>query len=85
VREVIANYVMHLRDQSSRPQDDTSGRQRRAGNSGGTVSVTISIGVAERQVDHRNPEAVLKSADQALYSAKGAGRNCVMVHGQQSQ
>lgn len=85
VREVIANYVMHLRDQNSRPQDDTSGRQRRAGSSGGTVSVTISIGVAERQVDHRNPEAVLKSADQALYSAKGAGRNCVMVHGQQSQ
>ncbi|MEX5504006.1 GGDEF domain-containing protein [Pseudomonas putida] len=85
VREVIANYVMHLRDQSSRPQDDTSGRQRRAGSSGGTVSVTISIGVAERQVDHRNPEAVLKSADQALYSAKGAGRNCVMVHGQPSR
>ncbi|RCL21896.1 GGDEF domain-containing protein [Pseudomonas sp. AFG_SD02_1510_Pfu_092] len=85
VREVIANYVMHLRDPQSRPQDDTAGRQRRAGSSGGTVSVTISIGVAERQADHRNPEAVLKSADQALYSAKGAGRNCVMVHGQQSQ
>ncbi|MDD2106561.1 MULTISPECIES: GGDEF domain-containing protein [Pseudomonas] len=85
VREVIANYVMHLRDQHNRPQDDTTGRQRRAGSSGGTVSVTISIGVAERQADHRNPEAVLKSADQALYSAKGAGRNCVMVHGQQSQ
>ncbi|PYB72120.1 GGDEF domain-containing protein [Pseudomonas sp. LB-090624] len=85
VREVIANYVMHLRDQHSRPQDDSAGRQRRAGSSGGTVSVTISIGVAERQADHRNPDAVLKCADQALYSAKGAGRNCVMVHGQQSQ
>lgn len=85
VREVIANYVMHLRDQHNRPQDDTAGRLRRAGSSSGTVSVTISIGVAERQADHRNPEAVLKSADQALYSAKGAGRNCVMVHGQQSQ
>jgi len=84
-RELIANYVMHLRDQHSRPQDDAAGRQRRAGSAGGTVSVTISIGVAERQIDHRNPEAVLKSADQALYSAKGAGRNCVMVHGQQSQ
>ncbi|HDS1790300.1 GGDEF domain-containing protein [Pseudomonas putida] len=84
VREVIANYVMHLRDQHNRPQDDTAGRQRRAGSAGGTVSVTISIGVAERQADHRNPEAVLKSADQALYSAKGAGRNCVMVHGRQS-
>lgn len=85
VREMIANYVMHLRDQHNRPQDDTAGCQRRAGSAGGTVSVTISIGVAERQADHRNPEAVLKSADQALYSAKGAGRNCVMVHGQQSQ
>lgn len=84
VREVIANYVMHLRDPHNRPQDDTAGRQRRAGSGGGTVSVTISIGVAERQADHRNPEAVLKSADQALYSAKGAGRNCVMVHGRQS-
>lgn len=85
VREVIANYVMHLRDKHSRPQDDSTGRQRRAGSSGGTVSVTISIGVAERQADHRNPEAVLKSADQALYNAKGAGRNCVVVHGQQSR
>ena len=85
VREVIANYVMHLRDKYNRPQDDTAGRQRRAGSSGGTVSVTISIGVAERQADHRNPEAVLKSADQALYDAKGAGRNCVVVHGQQSR
>lgn len=85
VREVIANYVMHLRDKYNRPQDDTTGCQRRAGSSGGTVSVTISIGVAERQADHRNPEAVLKSADQALYNAKGAGRNCVVVHGQQSR
>lgn len=85
VREMIANYTMHLRDQNSRPQDDSTGRQRRGGSAGGTVSVTISIGVAERLVDHRNPEEVLKSADQALYSAKGAGRNCVMVYGQQSQ
>ncbi|WEL55947.1 GGDEF domain-containing protein [Pseudomonas kermanshahensis] len=85
VRGVIANYAMQLRDQNSRPQDDSTGRQRRAGSGAGTVSVTISIGVAERQADHRNPEAVLKSADQALYSAKEAGRNCVMVHGQQSQ
>ncbi|WP_409264470.1 diguanylate cyclase, partial [Pseudomonas sp. KCJK9000] len=85
VREMIANYTMHLRDQSNRPQDDTAGRQRRSGSAGGTVSVTISIGVAERQAEHRNPEEVLKCADQALYSAKSAGRNCVMVHGQQSQ
>ncbi|MNI84683.1 diguanylate cyclase [compost metagenome] len=43
--------------------------------------MTVSIGVAER-VEQRAPEQVLKSADQALYSAKGAGRNCVMAFGQ---
>jgi len=85
VREMIANYAIQLRDQNNRPQDDSAGRQRRAGGANSTVSVTISIGVAERLVDHRNPEAVLKSADEALYSAKGAGRNCVMMFGQQSR
>ncbi|MNZ17611.1 Phytochrome-like protein cph2 [compost metagenome] len=85
VREMIANYTMQLRDQNNRPQDDSAGRQRRSGSGAGTVSVTISIGVAERLIEHRNPEEVLKSADQALYSAKGAGRNCVMVYGQQSR
>ena len=40
-----------------------------------------SFGGAER-VEQRTPEKVLKSADQALYSAKGAGRNCVMAFGQ---
>jgi PleD family two-component response regulator len=33
-------------------------------------------------VEQRAPEQVLKSADEALYSAKGAGRNCVMAFGQ---
>ncbi|MFB4392362.1 MULTISPECIES: diguanylate cyclase [unclassified Pseudomonas] len=83
VREMIANYAIQLRDQNSRPQDDSTGRQRRAGAAGSTVSVTISIGVAERLADHRNPEEVLKSADEALYGAKSAGRNCVVMAGQQ--
>ena len=85
VREMIANYAIQLRDQNSRPPDDSAGRQRRGGATNGAVSVTISIGIAERVVEHRNPEAVLKSADEALYSAKGAGRNCVVIFGQQAQ
>ncbi|WP_287808987.1 diguanylate cyclase, partial [Pseudomonas sp.] len=71
-----------LRNPENRPQDDKQGRQRRSGPGASAVSVTISIGVAERLVDHRTPEQVLKSADEALYSAKGAGRNCVMGYGQ---
>ncbi|MFA7891862.1 GGDEF domain-containing protein [Pseudomonas putida] len=81
IREAIAGYAMHLRDQSARPQDDNAGRQRRTGSSGDTVTVTISLGVAERQGDNRSVEEVLKAADQALYAAKAAGRNCLMVHG----
>lgn len=82
IRETIANYAIHLRNQDNRPQDDLQGRQRRAGSPASVVSVTVSIGVAERQAEHRNPDEVLKAADQALYAAKGAGRNCVIAYGQ---
>ncbi|WP_416194736.1 diguanylate cyclase [Pseudomonas sp. AH2] len=80
VRESIAIYSIQLRNQD-RPNDDQQGRQRRSGARASSVSVTISIGVAERQMEQRTPEEVLKSADEALYSAKGAGRNCVVAHG----
>ncbi|WP_038820740.1 diguanylate cyclase, partial [Pseudomonas syringae] len=82
IRETIANYAIQLRNKDSRPQDDQQGRQRRSGAHEASVSVTVSIGVAERQPEHRTPEEVLKSADQALYAAKGAGRNCVVAYGQ---
>ncbi|AZC21169.1 MULTISPECIES: GGDEF domain-containing protein [Pseudomonas] len=82
IREIIAGYNIQLRNQENRPQDDQQGRQRRGAAGASSVSVTISIGVAERLMEHRTPEEVLKSADQALYSAKGAGRNCVMAFGQ---
>ncbi|MDD2052563.1 GGDEF domain-containing protein [Pseudomonas putida] len=82
IRETIAHYQIQLRNKDNRPQDDQQGRQRRGAAGASSVSVTVSIGVAERQPEHRSPEEVLKSADQALYAAKGAGRNCVMAHGQ---
>ena len=74
IRESIASYQMHLRNQDSRPKDDQQGRQRRSGASASVVSVTVSIGVAER-LEQRTPDQVLKSADQALYKAKRGGRN----------
>ncbi|RZT10376.1 diguanylate cyclase (GGDEF) domain-containing protein [Duganella sp. CF402] len=41
--------------------------------------VTVSIGVASIiPGEQQGPETLLRAADQALYRAKGAGRNCVM-------
>jgi diguanylate cyclase (GGDEF)-like protein len=76
VREAVANYIMQLREED-RPKDDKEGRKQRAGSSGKGVKVTISIGVAERGENYATPEKVIKAADQALYTAKKAGRNCV--------
>jgi diguanylate cyclase (GGDEF)-like protein len=39
------------------------------------VSVTVSIGVAERNERNPTPQAVLQAADKALYRAKSKGRN----------
>lgn len=41
------------------------------------LTVTVSIGVAERNGRYTTPDRVLKAADKALYKAKRAGRNRV--------
>ena len=82
LRLAVEHYPLQLRDKHSRPGDAREGKQRRAGGKSSSVSVTMSIGVAERQLEQRQPEEVIKCADQALYAAKQAGRNRVMAHGQ---
>jgi len=82
VRLAVEQYRLQLRDQNQRPHSDKQGRQRRAGKPVTEVAVTISMGVAERGIQHAAPEEVIKAADQALYNAKSAGRNCVRSHGQ---
>lgn len=82
VRQAVEAYVMQLRDKASRPASAQQGKRGRGSRSSGQVSVTISIGVAERLPTQRHPDEVIKAADQALYSAKSAGRNCVRSHGQ---
>ncbi|WP_404438410.1 GGDEF domain-containing protein [Stutzerimonas chloritidismutans] len=81
VRQAVEGQPLQLRDKASRPKDSDHGRQRRGSGAAGSVYVNVSIGVAERLETQRNPDDVIKSADQALYAAKGAGRNCVRVHG----
>ena len=46
---------------------------------GHTLRLTVSIGAAVARDGERDVAAVLRRADQALYAAKRAGRNCVMT------
>jgi len=44
------------------------------------VSLTVSVGVAAMRLDHRELDQLLHEADEALFTAKSAGRNCVRAH-----
>ena len=77
IRASVEDYKMAVRSEE-RPRDPESGtRLRGATLPQQTISVTISIGVADRRELEVKPLAVVKAADEALYRAKGAGRNRV--------
>ena len=42
-------------------------------------SITASLGVATYPGDALDGDGLVRVADRALYAAKGAGRNCVML------
>ncbi len=44
-----------------------------------SISVTVSIGVASRRAGDQSPAQMMKRADEALYRAKGEGRNRVIA------
>jgi diguanylate cyclase (GGDEF)-like protein len=46
---------------------------------GRLLSSSVSIGVATRDNVMKEPDSLIKRADQALYLAKSKGRNCVMT------
>ena len=46
---------------------------------GKEIAVTVSIGIGSRRVKQGSAGALLKDADNALYAAKRAGRNCVRM------
>jgi diguanylate cyclase (GGDEF)-like protein/PAS domain S-box-containing protein len=43
-------------------------------------ALTVSAGVAQADEHSANPNELLRAADQALYAAKDAGRDCVVVY-----
>ena len=46
---------------------------------GTPIRITVSIGIADLRPGDERPENALARADNALYQAKHAGRNCVIV------
>ena len=79
LRRAIEKYKMVVR-QKNRSADRAAGKRarvRRGKNDPNykALSVTISIGFADRTGSGRNPDEIIKAADQALYRAKKQGRN----------
>ena len=88
LRQTIQNSTFRVRGgerrSPARAGESDRRKPRRKKASGGAaappaagLSVTVSIGVAEPSTRYRQPEQVINAADQALYLAKGNGRNRV--------
>lgn len=80
LRRSVAERPFEVRS-PSRPKKKP---KKTRGTSGGAsksqaLRVTVSIGLAEKNDKHRQPEDVMKAADKALYRSKKAGRNRVTV------
>ena len=77
LRKEIEAYRIALRG-TDRPKKSKGGKRQRGSWRGrDAVSVTISIGVAERNDRLTTPQSVIEAADRALYRAKEKGRNQV--------
>ena len=78
-RASIEAYKMAIRgpDRPIDPQTGSALRYSRPPTK--LLSVTISIGLAERTAHDTTPAMVIAAADQALYRAKRSGRNRVSV------
>jgi len=79
LREDIQNYRIAVRS-PARPKDMQEGAKLRAPGirkspADKQLSVTVSVGVAQRDDVLAHPSLVIRAADDALYRAKNSGRN----------
>lgn len=79
LRAAIEEYKIAVRAPGRPVKPELSTRKRGAFRDAISVSVTISIGAAQRTAELATTEDVIKAADQALYRAKHKGRNKVSL------
>lgn len=79
LREAIASSSLVIRTSPRNP----ALRGRAASSRAQRISITVSMGVAERSRTLPNAHAVIEAADKALYAAKKQGRNRVVCHNAQ--
>jgi len=74
LRETVetSRFTMRRRFRPRKPPKADKGRKSRQ-----AITITVSIGVAERNHRNASPDQVVQAADKALYRAKEAGRNRV--------
>jgi diguanylate cyclase (GGDEF)-like protein len=74
LRREVEAYRMTIRA-PDRPRERDGRARKPSDQQAHTLSVTVSIGVAERNERNGTTDAVLQAADKALYRAKNKGRN----------
>jgi diguanylate cyclase (GGDEF)-like protein len=76
LRETVetSRFTMRRRFRPRAKPSAPKGRKTRE-----AITITVSIGVAERNHRHSSPDQVVQAADKALYRAKEAGRNRVSI------
>ncbi|WP_164515194.1 GGDEF domain-containing protein [Paenibacillus lentus] len=75
LREQISKRPFTLRNRKGKGRSKS--RRKTRNRTGKQIHITVSIGLAQKSEKHKKPDAVMKSADTALYRAKKKGRNCV--------
>jgi len=78
LRQDIEDYKVAVRGGDRPRERETGSRLRATRVPEKTLSVTVSIGAAERDDTLIKPALVIRAADEALYRAKRAGRNRLM-------
>lgn len=76
IRKAVERRPFVLRSEN-RPKEKPEKVSNNSSKGRGSISVTVSIGVAQKNELLKTCQDVIRKADEALYKSKNGGRNCV--------